>query len=416
MGFVYGDSSPFPYELDYIALVRKVVQCGARLLHAQTSIDEAQRRRSTSEQSRLSERARLDRITEAVRQAMQPYGTGPERQVRVAGRVVDSARFVVDGELTAIESGHGDEIRRAEADVQQARRDVFDAIEGFLRSHDVPGTEVGLRLFAEDEAYAGQVTVTAPFGVEAIFHAAIPEVHEWKRARRVGELAPGTEIHVPQESGFFSKRIEPRPVRLDKLFVAEIAATSAGSRISLKKALRSGPGYELEISAGVVPRATLHELDDEGLVTGSPPLTLDDEDSTHVFRMWNAILASTQDLMQRRETMRSATFDGTTVLELDVPRAIVAKMVDSVAPTVREIERRSGTPRELVLRRDLGEGRRQETYVTKAELQELVISVAPSLRSVFAPFELDEVQRLSLRARKPEVEEVSAELVIDDDA
>jgi hypothetical protein len=127
----------------------------------------------------------------------------------------------------------------------------------------------------------------------------------------------------------------------------------------------------------------------------------------------NAILASTQDLMTRRRELRSATFDGKSVLEHDSPRVVASKLIESLAPTVREIERRSGTPRELVLRRDLAEGRRQETYVTKAELHDLVCTVPANLRGVFAPFELD-TQRFSLPPKK-EPEEVSAELVLEDD-
>src|SRR5438105_4391038 len=164
MGYVYGDSTPFPYELDFIALVRQVVQCGVRLLQAQVNVDEAIGRRTAAEQTRTSESARLDRIREAVRLSMQPYVPGPERQVRVATRVVESAKFVVDGELTAIDATCTDETARATKEIEQARREVFGALESFLRTNDVPGTEVALRLYSNDDAYSGQVTVTTPFG------------------------------------------------------------------------------------------------------------------------------------------------------------------------------------------------------------------------------------------------------------
>jgi hypothetical protein len=413
MAFVYGDSTPFPYELDFIALVRQVVQCGVRLLQAQANVDDALARRSAAEQTRTAERARLDRLSEAVRLSMQPYMSGPERQMRVASRVVESAKFVVDGELSTIDATASDEGARATKEIEGARREVFVALESFLRTNDVPGTEVALRLYADEESYAGQVTVSTPFGVEAIFHSEVPGSHEWGRPRRVGELSAGTEVHVPQETGLFSKRIEPKAVKLDKLFVTEIAATSSGSRMTLKKTMRTGPGYGLEVAQSPAPRATLRELDESGHDAGNAPLELDDDDSAHVFRLWNAILATTQDLMHRRKELRSASFEGKSVLEHDAPRVVAAKLVESLAPTVREIERRSGTPRELVLRRDLAEGRRQETYVTKAELHDLVCTLPTNLRSVFAPFELD-TQRLSMPPKR-EPEEVSAELVLEDE-
>jgi hypothetical protein len=71
-----------------------------------------------------------------------------------------------------------------------------------------------------------------------------------------------------------------------------------------------------------------------------------------------------------------------------------------LAPIVQEIARRSGAPGELVLRRDLGEGRREEIYITKAELNEKVVTLPVTLRPVFDPFELSEGPR-SPRAPAP---------------
>ena len=63
-------------------------------------------------------------------------------------------------------------------------------------------------------------------------------------------------------------------------------------------------------------------------------------------------------------------------------------MVNVLGPVVQEIARRSGAPGELVLRRDLGEGRREEIYITKAELHEKILLLPQSLRGAFDPFEL----------------------------
>ena len=80
-----------------------------------------------------------------------------------------------------------------------------------------PTPSVGLRLLAGEEVYSGQALVATPFGVEAVFALAIPPAHEWGKLRRVAELSAGTEVHVPQESGWLSKRVAVQPVKLDKL-------------------------------------------------------------------------------------------------------------------------------------------------------------------------------------------------------
>jgi hypothetical protein len=120
----------------------------------------------------------------------------------------------------------------------------------------------------------------------------------------------------------------------------------------------------------------------------------------HAMRLWNRVLDSTHDLAVRRQAMTSATFDGKPLREIEDPSAIATKLINVLAPIVQEIARRSGAPGELVLRRDLGEGRREEIYITKAELNEKVLTLPATLRPVFDPFELSEGPR-SPRAPAP---------------
>ena len=98
--------------------------------------------------------------------------------------------------------------------------------------------------------------------------------------------------------------------------------------------------------------------------------------------------------------MTTATFDDKPLREIEEPQAIANKLINVLAPVVQEIARRSGAPGELVLRRDLGEGRREEIYITKAELNEKVLTLPTTLRPVFDPFELSEGPR-SPRAPAP---------------
>jgi hypothetical protein len=266
--------------------------------------------------------------------------------------------------------------------------------------HDLPNTSVGLRLLAGEEAYSGQALVATPFGIEAVFALAIPEAHEWGKLRRVAELSAGTEVHVPLESGWISKRVAVTPVKLDKLVITEVALASDRSLITLRKGARSGPGFQLEVTQENQPKATLRKLGEDGGPTSDPIIALEGEDAMHALRLWTRTLDSTRDLAMRRQTMTNATFDGKPLKETDEPQAIANKMINVLAPVVQEIARRSGAPGELVLRRDIGEGRREEIYITKAELNEKVMTLPATLRPVFDPFELSEGPR-SPRAPAP---------------
>jgi hypothetical protein len=299
-----------------------------------------------------------------------------------------------------MESQANGAITSTRATVDHARDMSYRAIEAFVLRHDLPNTQVGLRLLAGEDSYSGQALVTTPFGVEAVFALDIPKAHEWGRVRRVVDLSAGTEVHVPKESGWISKRREMQIAKLDKLFICEVAVTSDRSLITLRKGPRSGSGYQLEVSTENSPRATLRLLGEDGNPTADPMLELDGEDAVHALRLWNRVIESTRDLATRRQSMTSATFDGKPLNEVDEPQSVCVRMVNVLSPVVQEIAHRSGAPGELVLRRDLGGNRREEIYITKAELHEKVLSLPPRLRGVFDPFELTEGPR-SPRAPAP---------------
>jgi hypothetical protein len=402
MGHVYGDSTPFPYDINFIELIRHSVECGVSLLAAQHDIGGAVDRTSNFDAIRRNERARLDAMADAIKLTMTAFTSAKsERLQRCAARVLESARAVVEGEMHDLEGQASGQMSTARQVVELAKERAYRALEMFLLRHDLPNTTVGLRLLAGDDVYSGQALVATPFGVESVFALAIPSAHEWGRLRRVAELSAGTEVHVPKESGFFSKRVEAAIVKLDKLFVTEVAIAPERSLITLRKAPRSGTGFQLEVSTeSPQPIATLAMLDESGQPTSGAVQELGAEDAMHVLRLWNRVMDSTRDLIMRRQVMTSGAFDSTPLSDIEDPQSVCVRMVNVLAPVVQEIARRSGAPGELVLRRDVGEGRREEIYITKAELHEKVYALPQALRGVFDPFELSDGPR-SPRAPAP---------------
>ena len=101
-----------------------------------------------------------------------------------------------------------------------------------------------------------------------------------------------------------------------------------------------------------------------------------------------------------REAMTAATLDGQPLREHDEPRVLCTRLIAAISREVQEISRRSGAAGELVLRKNIGQGRREEIYITKAELLERVLTLPPGLRPAFDPLHLTQGPR-SPRAPSP---------------
>src|SRR5262249_44634245 len=156
-------------------------------------------------------------------------------------------RRIIEAEMAAVDGVASSELSSAQATVEDARAQAYHALERFCLKHDLPGSEVQLHLLAGGDSYAGQALVTTPFGLDAVFALAIPQAHEWGKLRRVAALSAGTEVRVPKESGWISKRVEMHTEKLDRYFVSEVSLSPKRARVSLRKAAQSGPGWRLEV-------------------------------------------------------------------------------------------------------------------------------------------------------------------------
>jgi hypothetical protein len=412
--YLYGDGSPFPYETDFVETIGRAVECGIALMRSQDSITRAVNAAADVERACGSERTNLQALADGMSRVLVAAQTSySDRVARATAGIVATSRKTIDQELEALEKQRELELRDTATKLKDARVEAARALETFLGKEDLPGSEVCLRLTLHDEEYRAEALVLTPFGVHAVFALDVPRTHVWARARRVGDLEGRLEVQVPQEAGWFSKRVEVQPLRLDKLFVHSIAVTPERSVLTLRKAHGGvgGPGYKLELardSSAVVFRA----VPTDGAETSSVPCELSAEDSSKVWTLWRRILATSADLGDARRAMKSAYIDGTPLMEHLQPETVVRRMVQTLAPIVKDISRRSCSPGELVLRRDVRAWRREEIYVTKAELDDRVQSLPYALRGVFEPLALSSTVR-SPRARA-RLESMSSRIELDD--
>jgi hypothetical protein len=384
MTHVYGDSTPFPYDVDYIDLSRLAVDCAVQLMSAQNAIATSLERGETLGQERRAEVARITAMARSVEASLEPFletGSGPDR---LAQRMLECIRSTASAELATLEHQAAEEASHIRNIVGRSGESAQRALEGFLLRHDLPGTELSLSWSAAGEqSYASTVSVKTPFGIQAVFSLAIPPDHLWSRSRRVGDLLPGLEVHFPQQSGWLSKRVEMAPLKLDRLFLSTVKLDSTSAEFRLRKNPTSGPGYRVLMTTEPDRRVVIQPFGDEGVPDAEAPLSLDGEDEQQMMAFCARVVASTVDLSTMRRSMVSVEYEGEPLHDTRWPEAVAERLIQQLAPVVNEIARRSGAPGELVLRRDVGGGRREEVYVTKAELYEKVLVLPPTRRVAF---------------------------------
>ncbi len=380
--YVYGDSRPFQGGVDFIATIRALVACGVSLMKSQHAIDCARSRVTEAQEHLILLDTELGAMAGAVEAALLAGGPRKPYIRDVGNRVATMTRAAVLAEVRRAQAALDATVGRADKTIVEARKTAALGCGELLAGHDLPAATTGFRIFAADRRYGAEVVVGLPCGLRATFEAELPGGHAWRDLRRVRHAREGVMVTLPFEVGWFRKRVEPITLRLDGFTI--LGASLEGSRgaLLLGKSERSGiaHAFDLDLSSAQ-PRVKWRNADDTVVIDLGP------EDAICITKLLRAVEQATRELAAARRTMTEATLDARPLGQCD-PGELCARLVRLVAADVQEIARRAGAPGELVLRRNVDAGHRDEVFVTTAELLEQVETLPPSLRRAFAPLEL----------------------------
>jgi hypothetical protein len=380
--YVHGDSTPFEPGFDFIASLRASVACGVALMKAQHAIDCARARVTEAEEHLVLTRADLCGLADAVDEAVASHVSRRTDVRGVALRIATMSRGATVLQVRHLQSALEATVIRADATIVDARKTAAAALGELLARHPLPRQSVGFRLFAAGGRYAAESIVALPGALRATFDAAIPEDHALRAPLRVRELRENVTVTLPQTVGWFTKRIENVPVRLDALTILGASVDGARGALLLGKTERAGIVHSFDVDLGsAVPRAQWRDPDEQSVFDTSA------EDAALLAWLLRDLERRARTRPLARTTMTEALLENRPVGEQD-PVQVCARIVELLAPETREIARRSGAPGELVLRRNVDAGHRDEVFVTSAELLEQIDTLPPSLRGVFAPLGL----------------------------
>jgi hypothetical protein len=158
------------------------------------------------------------------------------------------------------------------------------------------------------------------------------------------------------------------------------------SRIVLRSAPDAqSPGYDISLRAEE-PHVHIVKTGKDGEAGAFDP---DPADLPTLLRLREKLEEAVLVLTTKRRALTSARLDEAPVEQSAQMRTLVDRLVQVLAPMVREIAAHSLSPGELVLRRMIGDDRREEIFVTKAELRANLEGMSDADRQLFAPLELN---------------------------
>ena len=383
-GYLYGDSSPAPFRENYLDFVQAVVRCATEASQALQQAGGYVEQNAASDRQLAQELSRLVTLEHDLL-----------ARLAVEQHPKDSVVATCSGQLaSAIQGSVKEAAARASADARQRAAFVGEALreqrQRFLqtlaelfKAHNPVDWHARTSVALDA---AGCNRVSRRLHTEAGLSVTMDMVGaEWlSEPLRVGSLVDHVEIQVPEMRGWLRKSVTWTPYRVDRHYVSQLVDDGATLSVALTNSPRNAtPSLELVFEADgsirMIPKSEAGEAIGEDGVH-----VTDASDSFALRSVRDALRAHlTQSNSTRYWRMNGATIDGKSLLEYAQPAEFMARLIKEMAPTVREVVARSPQRTELVVKRVLDGGRREELFVSREQLNFAVANAPPALHEAF---------------------------------
>ncbi len=387
MRYLYGDSTTFPINQNFVETAAAATDAAVALFRVDELMFRAGQIAEEASCVAQAELGDINQLAQRVERALASRDHLSKATSKVAEEVTGAARSQFERAREGIASWREATIRKAR--IGTGPDAIMEPVQRFMASHELPYTTWGLRWRAghADEPVQAQVYAIMQRGLTATLGVDIPLRHAWAQPVKVAQLEPKLSIQV-MGNNWLGRRVV-RDEHLDRYYITAVTRTTEREALVLrKKAADPSPGLRISLREGDKKRVTIVRLDDQGQQLGDPA-SLHGMDATMLTRLWERIVDTILDLVDHRSKLLAASLYGKPVVELDTPATVAVAIIGAVAPLVRDMQRHSRTPGELQLKRDLGDGRREELFISRAELSDKLAKLSADNRKAFDPLGLD---------------------------
>ena len=384
MEHLYGDSTPSPLKSNFLEYLRDALDFAVYVVQADGRIQEGRelmaslRREAGAETGRLQ--AFVDSIQGAIAEA--PKGAPDSPTARCADQLAALGEEALASSTRALEEKLAEDIALAEAREKAEREACSRALQALLVPHEPHDASI-VRTFELEPGGTYRARLVGAVGGIGYGLELVPAEH-WSGPLRVERLIPELEIATPQVSGWISKEVKVRPQRIERYVVTKLVDDGDSLKFDLRAELGAAVGFDVDANPGTGRVKMSCVGPKESAATG--PFEVAPDDAPKLVGLAEALRASAA--ASRRLRLVTASLDSEPFEGQPTFRPFLDRLVAQLAPVVHTITARSLTPTELVLRRMLGDDRREELFVAKSVLRDKYASLPQHEQAIFAPLGL----------------------------
>jgi hypothetical protein len=356
----YGDGTPFPLDENFIETLTTAVETCTNAFVPLSELDQRRERAREVRREAEKEIGRLSDLEATVIGSLLAFAPSDTKKPSLTQQVsqkitagvktaVGEARRQVESRVVAME---------AQAAPKTASDAVLKALRPFFEEHQLPNAKWIMSWDVRGAEPSANAVATA--GRIAASFSLVPD--PFRAPIRVEQLSEGVVVHM-MKRGVFGKS-KPAPIDLGKYVMVAFERNVHEAIVTLKEnPNKSAQGLRFAVTE---VGATWVSITAAGDADGDPN-PLDPDDVAPVRALADRAFAALRDLLHRRALVE-LTLGTTQMADLEEPRIIPLELLAQLTPLARTIREKSRMTGELILKRDIGDGRREELFVPRSTL------------------------------------------------
>jgi hypothetical protein len=381
--YLYGDSSPFADGYDFLRELRSFVEAASQALLLSYEADQLEQNLGERAQEHLHAVEAIqnffENLTTTIAHSAARSGA-PQLIGPYARQILEQVETIGTHARQSRNANLDQESMNVTQEIGQRRNQLRQVLQAFLLADPLPTHSWALSLNLGGTAPQGQAVLVHPGQLTTCFALEVGN-SGWSQPRKLGELSPGMTIQVGFKKAFLRSSLNPDVHSLDEFYVTEVELGPDSMEVHLRKKMdapRDSYILDLDVddSGASVARVSRREGD---------PFSSQGEDLQRIEELASVLRAECAPLLQRKRRLIYAQLDEHDVFERGLTRTLLERIAARLAPIAAAVNAHSPNDSELSLKFEHDDGRREEIYLKKAELVQMVEGLPEEALMLFEP-------------------------------
>jgi hypothetical protein len=374
MRFLYGDSTEFDLQIDFLRLIHNFVETGVRTIKYENAIFDLKNNIIERKRYNVSVIGDMNSFVLNVEKAISGAVASSKEQdtlVEYADKSRDLFNKFIDESKTKFSDEILKEIGQLEKGIKEACEENRKILESFFIYDPIPIVDEKYTIRATEKGYSAQLKIDCEDGISCLFHVASSESPFWRNHVRARDFVKDVQIPARMKKPFFKKELVPDIVNINDFIIVDLVLSDKELEVVFRKrldikaeAFRLKMKFEKEFSVEV---SETEENGTQRSIDEIPEL----KNELNYLRLQEIglkIIEKTKYLYPKKQKLEAIFLEEKDVFEENLVFELMQKVAVIFAPTIAEIKKHSPSGEELSLKSEDEQGTRHEIWVTLCQM------------------------------------------------